>query len=61
MKTMEELVDMIAADESPAQITDKIKDIIFSKASERVDSIRPNTANSLFDSEESVEDSNEEE
>jgi len=45
---MEELLDMIATDESPSQISDKIKDILFAKSAERVDAIRPLAANSLF-------------
>jgi len=45
---MEELLDMIAADESPSQISDKIKDLLFTKASERIDDVRPEVANSLF-------------
>jgi len=45
---MEELLDMIATDESPSQISDKIKDIIFAKSAERVDAFRPLAANSLF-------------
>ena len=28
---MDELMDMIVSDESPSQISDKIKDILFSK------------------------------
>ena len=42
-------MDMIVADESPSQISDKIKDILFSKAAEKVDSFRPIVASSLFD------------
>jgi hypothetical protein len=55
---MEELLDMIAADESPSQISDKIKDILFSKSAERVDAFRPVAANSLFgdDSQLEIED-----
>jgi hypothetical protein len=49
---MEELLNMIAADESPSQISDKIKDLLFTKASERIDEVRPEVANSLFDGEE---------
>lgn len=45
---MEELLDMIATDESPSQISDKIKDLLFAKSSERVDAFRPVAANSLF-------------
>ena len=45
---MDELLDMIIADESPAQISDKIKDILFSKSAERIDSFRPEVATGLF-------------
>jgi len=48
-------MDMIVTDESPSQISDKIKDILFAKASERVDSFRPEVANSLFGDEDEVE------
>lgn len=53
-------MDMIATDESPSQISDKIKDILFAKASERVDEMRPNVASSIFNSSD-VEDVEEEE
>ena len=45
---MDELLDMIIADESPAQISDKIKDILFAKSAEKVDSFRPEVASGLF-------------
>ena len=45
---MEELIDMIASDESPSQISDKIKNILFAKSSEKIDAIRPNVASSMF-------------
>tara|TARA_B100000214_G_scaffold159824_1_gene114694 strand:+ start:534 stop:734 length:201 start_codon:yes stop_codon:yes gene_type:complete len=45
---MDELMDLIGADESAAQITDKIKDILYTKSGEKVDSFRPHVANSLF-------------
>jgi hypothetical protein len=54
---MDELMDMIVSDESPSQISDKIKDILFSKAAERVDDYKPVAANSLFGNE--VEDTEE--
>lgn len=53
---MDELMDMIISDESPSQISDKIKDILFSKAAERVDEYKPVAANSLFGGEEGTED-----
>jgi hypothetical protein len=45
---MEELLDMIAADESPSQISDKIKDLLFAKSTEKIEAIRPSISNSLF-------------
>ena len=48
-------MDMIATDESPSQISDKIKDLLFSKSAERIDAFRPMVANSIF-GEEEVED-----
>ena len=51
-------MDMIVSDESPSQISDRIKDILFGKASERVDAARPFVANSLF-GENDVEDEEE--
>ena len=43
-----ELMDMITKDESPSQISDRIKDMLFSKSAERIDAFRPEVANSLF-------------
>lgn len=45
---MDELMDMIVTDESPSQISDKIKDILFSKAAEKIDDLRSAVASSLF-------------
>ena len=49
-------MDMIAADESPSQISDKIKELLFTKAVGRVDEFKPFVANSMFDIEDSEED-----
>jgi hypothetical protein len=46
---MDDLLDMIVADESPSNISDKIKDLLFAKASEKIDEIRPAVAMSMFD------------
>lgn len=57
---MDELLDMITTDESPSQISDKIKDLLFAKASERVDSFKDYVGNSMFgesEPEEIVDDS----
>ena len=34
---MDDLLDMIAADESPSQISDKIKELLFTKSAEKID------------------------
>ena len=57
---MDELMDMMASDESPSQISDKIKDLLFSKSAERVDGYRPDVSSSLFgDEEPEVDDESE--
>lgn len=47
---MDELMDMIVSDESPSQISDKIKDILFAKTGSKVDELRPVVASTLFNS-----------
>ena len=50
-------MDMMVADGSAAQVSDKMKDILFAKSAERVDAYRQEVANSLFGSPEvEVED-----
>ena len=52
---MDDLLDMIIADESPSQISDAIKDVLYAKSAERVDTFRPLVANSVFSGEDPVE------
>ena len=42
------LMDMIIADESPSNISDTIKDMLYTKSAEKVDAFRPNVAASTF-------------
>ena len=49
-----ELMDMIIADESPATISDKIKDMLFAKSADRVDNFRPDVASNTFGDEEAA-------
>ena len=44
----QELMDMIIADESPATISDRIKDMLFAKSAERVDNFKPDVAANTF-------------
>ena len=49
-------MDMIVADESPSDISDKIKEVLYTKSSaEKVDNTRPNVALSMFDTEQETE------
>ena len=45
---MDELMDMMATDESPSQISDKIKEFLFNKSAERVDAFKTDVANGVF-------------
>ena len=45
---MENIIDLIATDASPAEISDAIKASLFAKAAERIDGARPYVAASLF-------------
>lgn len=44
----ENIVDAIASGVSPAEVAQEVKDILFAKASERVDDYRQVAANKLF-------------
>lgn len=52
-------MDLLVADESPAQISDKIKDILFAKSAENITAIRPQVAASIFDNSEVEEEQDE--
>ena len=59
---MDELMDAMATDESPSQISDKIKEILFQKSAERIDAFKTDVANGVFgdgidvDDEEEIDD-----
>ena len=57
---MDDLLDMITTDESPSQVSDKIKALLFAKSAEKIDAYRPSVSDSMFSNEESVEDAEEE-
>ena len=46
---MEEIVNLIATDSAAADISDKMKDMLFSKAAEKIDAQKANVALSMFD------------
>ena len=45
---------LIIADESPATISDKIKDMLFAKSADRVDNFRPDVASNTFGDDEAA-------
>jgi hypothetical protein len=53
---MEELIDLIATNSPPSEISDNIKKILFAKSVERIESIRPEVANSMFNRSEGTEE-----
>ena len=46
---MEKLVDLIATDASPADTTDQIKDLLYTKAAAKIEDLRKSVADSMFD------------
>ena len=48
METMDELLDNIITDESPSQISDAIKDMLYAKTAERVNSYKQTAADAIF-------------
>ena len=58
---MDELMNLIIADESPSEISDSIKNQVFAKGTARVDALKPAGANAMLGYElESEEDADEE-
>jgi len=45
---MEDVIDLIATDASPAEVSDKMKELLYAKAAERIDIARPYVANAMF-------------
>ena len=56
---MDELMNLIIADESPSEISDSIKQQLFAKGAARIDALKPAVANAMMgyelESEEDVE------
>ena len=52
---MEELIDLIATDAAASDIRDKIHDVLYSKAAERIDIAKPYVASSMFGESETEE------
>ena len=53
---MEELIDLIATNGSPSDVSDRIKELLYVKAAERVDAARPEIAAVIFGDEDHTGD-----
>jgi len=52
---MDDLINMMVSDESPADISDKIKEILMQKSAQNIETIRPIVAASIVNGESSEE------
>ena len=57
---MEDIIDLIATDSAASEVTDKLKDVLFTKSAERIESQRPNISASMFDDSETEPETTEE-
>ena len=53
---MDNVIDLIATDASASEISDKMKELMYAKASERIEAIRPIVAQSMFDQPDQVDE-----
>lgn len=52
---MDNIIDLIATDSSPSDISDGIKSLLFAKSAEKLEQIKPHISNSLFGIDDEVE------
>jgi len=48
---MDSIVDMIISDANASDITDKIKEVLYTKSAENIEALKPHIASSVFDDE----------
>jgi len=58
---MDDLIDLIATDASASDIRDKIHDVLYSKAAERIEIAKPYVATSMFGEDQTEEEITQEE
>jgi hypothetical protein len=49
---MENVIDLIATDASPSEISDAIKSLLYSKSAERIEAAKPIVASNMFSGDE---------
>mgnify|MGYP007063393253 CR=1 FL=1 len=52
---MDDLIDMMVADKSANDVSDKIKEILYAKSAEKVDASKPSVGASMFGDQSEVE------
>ena len=45
---MDDLLDLNASDASPSDVSDSIKDVLYAKSAEKIETLKPHVANSFF-------------
>ena len=45
---MDELMELLVKDSSASQVSDQIKNILFTKSAEKIEALKPAVANSIF-------------
>ena len=55
---MTNILDLIASDESSNEISNAIKDALYAKSSEKIDSLKPSISSNMFDEPETEEETN---
>lgn len=45
---MEELINLIATDGAPSDVSERIKELLYAKAAEKIDALRPEVASTIF-------------
>lgn len=58
---MENVIDLIATDSSPAEISDAIKSLLYSKSAERIEAAKPIVASGMFSEDEVEQEEDQEE
>jgi len=58
---MEDLVNLIATNQSPSDISDKIKEILYTKSAEKISEVTPQVSASMFGQEDDEDEYEDEE
>lgn len=48
-QSLEKLMDLLATDGTASDVSDEIKNILFSRSAEKIDTMRPDISSTMFD------------